>query len=126
MLESAAADEASFTVAPDTADDTAAASSLEKGQVSSTGNGSLATSLAGAMASFKESAKRGDSVSFAVLVAEICSGPSGVDLPLCDGCMEDTLRWVSSGTVVDCTPPLKNVDQLPRFAPRSFALILHI
>jgi hypothetical protein len=43
---------------------------------------------------FREAAKRGDSASFAILVAELCAGPhaAGLALPLCDTCLEDALR----------------------------------
>jgi beclin 1 len=52
----------------------------------------VAAKLDAALPAFREAAKRGDSVSFAVLVAELCSGAAGVELPLCDACVSDCLR----------------------------------
>lgn len=41
---------------------------------------------------FHECARRGDNVGFAVLVAEAFSSAAGVDLPLCDECLEAVVK----------------------------------
>jgi hypothetical protein len=44
---------------------------------------------------FRDAFDRGDAVTFAILVAETFSTAAGVDLPLCDGCMDSALARAS-------------------------------